>query len=352
MGSVRFFVILVRKPLYFGAVSSHYLGMLDKSEKPTIFVTRRWPEAAEAALKRHFTPTFNPDDVPLTAAQIAAGFASHDAIAPTVSDIITAEIIAAGKAGKGRLIANFGVGVNHIDLDAAGSAGIAVSNTPGVLTDATADLALTLILMVSRRAGEGERELRSGGWEGWRPTHLMGRSLRDKTLGIIGMGRIGKAVAHRAAMGFGMKVIFFNRSPVTDITDYPAEQVADVDSLCESSNFISLHCAASPDTFHIVNATRLQLMRKDAYLINTARGDVVDEVALAAALAAGTIGGAGLDVFQGEPVIHPDILAAPNTVLLPHLGSATVEARTAMGLKVVANAEAFFAGKDLIDPVI
>ena len=184
--------------------------MSKTSEKPSIFVTRRWPDAAEEALKQHFRPTFNEDDVPLTASQIADGFANHDALAPTVSDQITSDIIAAGAAGSGRLIANYGVGVNHIDLSAAVSAGLAVSNTPGVLTDATADLTLALMLMVSRRAGEGERELRAGEWHGWRPTHLMGRSLSGKTLGIIGMGRIGKAVAYRAALGFGMKIIFIN----------------------------------------------------------------------------------------------------------------------------------------------
>ena len=326
--------------------------MSKTSEKPTIFVTRRWPDAAEEALKQYFNPTFNEQDVPLTAAQIAAGFASHDALAPTVSDQITADIIAAGAAGSGRLIANFGVGVNHIDLSAAASAGLAVSNTPGVLTDATADLALTLMLMVSRRAGEGERELRAGKWHGWRPTHLMGRSLSGKTLGIIGMGRIGKAVAHRAALGFGMKIIFFNRSKVTDITDYDAKQIDDLDALCAQSDFLSLHCAASADTFHILNEYRLQRMPAHAYVINTARGDVIDEAALVRALHNGSIGGAGLDVFQGEPDIHPDILTAPNTVLLPHLGSATVETRTAMGLKVVENARAFFAGERLIDPVV
>ena len=326
--------------------------MSKTSEKPSIFVTRRWPDAAEEALKQHFRPTFNEDDVPLTASQIADGFANHDALAPTVSDQITSDIIAAGAAGSGRLIANFGVGVNHIDLPAAASAGLAVCNTPGVLTDATADLALTLMLMVSRRAGEGERELRAGAWHGWRPTHLMGRSLSGKTLGIIGMGRIGEAVAHRAALGFGMKIIFFNRSKVTDITDYDAKQIDDLDALCAQSDFLSLHCAASADTFHILNEYRLQQMPAHAYVINTARGDVIDEAALVRALHNGSIGGAGLDVFQGEPDIHPDILTAPNTVLLPHLGSATVETRTAMGLKVVENARAFFAGERLIDPVV
>ena len=326
--------------------------MSKTSEKPTIFVTRRWPDAAEKALEEFFAPTFNEDDVPLTEAQIAEGFACHDALAPTVSDQITAEIIAAGVAGSGQLIANFGVGVNHIDLPAASAAGLAVSNTPGVLTDATADLALTLMLMVSRRTGEGERELRAGKWHGWRPTHLMGRSLSGKTLGIIGMGRIGKAVARRAALGFGMEIIFFNRSRVTDITDYEAKQIDDLELLCAQSDFLSLHCAASADTFHILNEDRLKCMQAHAYVINTARGDVIDEVALVRALQSGSIGGAGLDVFQGEPKIHRDILTAPNTVLLPHLGSATVETRTAMGLKVVENARAFFAGERLINPVV
>ena len=326
--------------------------MSRKSEKPTIFVTRRWPDAAEKALEEFFLPTFNEDDVPLTETQIAEGFEGHDALAPTVSDQITSDIIAAGAAGSGQLIANFGVGVNHIDLPAAAAAGLAVSNTPGVLTDATADLALTLMLMVSRRAGEGERELRAGEWNGWRPTHLMGRSLSGKTLGIIGMGRIGKAVAYRAALGFGMKIIFFNRSRVTDITDYDAEQIDDLELLCARSDFLSLHCAASADTFHILNEERLKCMQEHAYVINTARGDVIDEVALVRALHSGSIGGAGLDVFQGEPEIHRDILTAPNTVLLPHLGSATVETRTAMGLKVVENARAFFAGERLVNPVV
>ena len=326
--------------------------MSKTSEKPSIFVTRRWPNAAEEALKEYFIPTFNEGDVPLTATQMAEGFATHDALAPTVSDQITADIIAAGAAGSGRLIANFGVGVNHIDLSAAASSGLAVSNTPGVLTDATADLALTLMLMVSRRAGEGERELRAGEWHGWRPTHLMGRSLSGKTLGIIGMGRIGKAVAYRAALGFGMEIIFYNRSKVTDITDYDAKQIDDLDVLCAHSDFLSLHCAASADTFHILNEDRLQHMQAHAYVINTARGDVIDEAALVRALHDGNIGGAGLDVFQGEPDIHPDILTAPNTVLLPHLGSATVETRTAMGLKVVENVRAFFAGEPLINPVV
>ena len=324
---------------------------MKNNDKPTIFVTRRWPVEAEAALSQYFNPTFNTSDTPLSATEMAAGFASHDAIAPTVSDKIGADVIYAGAKSSGRLIANFGVGVNHIDLEAAAKAGIAVSNTPGVLTDATADLTMALILMLSRRAGEGERELRSGSWEGWRPTHLMGRALQGKVLGIIGMGRIGKAVAHRAALGFGMDVVFHNRSKVTEKFAYSARQQDEVEDVCRKADIISLHCAASPETFHVMNTERLALMKKDAYLINTARGDVVDETALARALSENRIGGAGLDVFQGEPVISSALLEAPNTVLLPHLGSATVETRTAMGLKVVENARAFFAGQPLIDPV-
>ena len=319
--------------------------------KPTIFVTRRWPAAAEEALAAHFDVTLNEDDRPLTKDELAEGFASHDIAAPTVSDVIDDEVVRAGGAGRCRMIANYGVGVNHIDLAAAASHGITVSNTPGVLTDATADLTLTLMLMLCRRAGEGERELRAGEWSGWRPTHLVGLQMTGKTLGIIGMGRIGRAVAHRAHFGFGMEIVFQNRSPVDDGAGVGGHQLASVAEVCAASDFVSLHCAASPDTFQILGAEALSALHEAAYVINTARGDVVDEAALVAALNAGAIGGAGLDVYQGEPEINPAILAARNTVLLPHLGSATVESRTAMGLKVVENARAFAAGQDLIDPV-
>ena len=319
--------------------------------KPSIFVTRRWPAAAEAALSEHFTVTFNEDDAPLSKDQLIEGFATHDIAAPTVSDSIDADIVNAGAGGSCRMIANYGVGVNHIDLAAAASHSIPVSNTPGVLTDATADLAMTLMLMLCRRAGEGERELRAGDWAGWRPMHLVGQAMTGKRLGIIGMGRIGKAVAHRAHFGFGMDIGCFNRSPVADGAGVGATQYDSVAALCAASDFVSLHCAATPDTFEILNAEALAAMSADAYVINTARGDVVNEAALVAALESGAIAGAGLDVFQGEPAVNPAILAAPNTVLLPHLGSATRETRVAMGLKVVANARAFAAGEALPDPV-
>ena len=319
--------------------------------KPTILVTRRWPVAAEEALAVHFDVTLNEDDCPLTKDELAEGFASHDIAAPTVSDVIDDDVVRAGGEGRCRMIANYGVGVNHIDLASAAAHGIPVSNTPGVLTDATADLAITLMLMLCRRAGEGERELRAGAWAGWRPTHLVGQAMTGKRLGIIGMGRIGKAVAQRAHFGFGMEIGCFNRSPVADGAGVGAMQYGSVAALCATSDFVSLHCAATADTFEILNEEALAAMSADAYVINTARGDVVDETALVAALKSGAIAGAGLDVFQGEPAVNPAILAAPNTVLLPHLGSATRETRVAMGLKVVANARAFAAGEPLPDPV-
>ncbi|MEC8091563.1 MAG: D-glycerate dehydrogenase [Pseudomonadota bacterium] len=319
--------------------------------KPTIFVTRRWPAAAEEALAAHFSVTLNEDDRPLTKDELAEGFASHDIAAPTVSDAIDADVVNAGGDGQCRMIANYGVGVNHIDLAAAASHGITVSNTPGVLTDATADLTLTLMLMLCRRAGEGERELRAGAWSGWRPTHLVGRQMTGKTLGIVGMGRIGRAVAHRAHFGFGMKVVFQNRSPVEDGAGVGGRQLASVAEVCAASDFVSLHCAATPETRHILGKEALAAMSPSAYVINTARGDVVDEEALVGALESGAIGGAGLDVFQGEQKVSPEIVAAPNTVLLPHLGSATEETRVAMGMKVVENACAFAAGTKLPDKV-
>ena len=323
--------------------------MSEKKQK--IFVTRRWPEVAEEELRSHFDVTLNTDDSPLDKAALMEGFANHDIAAPTVSDVIDADIIGAGAAGRCKLIANYGVGVNHIDLAAASAHFIPVSNTPGVLTDATADLTLTLMLMLCRRAGEGERELRAGEWTGWRPTHLVGQAMTGKRLGIIGMGRIGKAVARRAHFGFGLEIFFYNRSPVNDVDDMKAVQMASVTEVCAASDFISLHCAASPDTYQILGAEALAAMHESAYVVNTARGDVVDEAALVAALNSAAIGGAGLDVYQGEPDINPAILAARNTVLLPHLGSATIETRTAMGLKVLENARAFAAGRDLVDPM-
>ena len=318
--------------------------------KPKILQSRRWPEAAENALNDAFDVTVDPQDRPLTKDQMIAAIKTHDAIAVTVTDQVDADVIAAGADGNCQMIANFGVGVNHIDLAAATQHNLPVSNTPGVLTDATADIAMTLMLMCARRAGEGERELRAGGWTGWRPTHLLGMDFSGKTIGIIGMGRIGKAVARRCAHGFGMKVVFYNRSTVTDCDDMDATQLPTVEEVCAAADIISLHCPGGDETRHIMSRAAIAAMPEHGFVINTARGDVIDEAALAEALTAGQIGGAGLDVFQGEPQINPAIMAAPNTVLLPHMGSGTVETRNAMGMMVVENLKAHFAGKLLPNP--
>ena len=318
--------------------------------KPKILQSRRWPEAAENALNDAFDVTVDPQDRPLTKDQMIAAMQTHDAIAVTVTDQVDSDVIAAGVDGNCQMIANFGVGVNHIDLAAAAQHNLPVSNTPGVLTDATADIAMTLMLMCARRAGEGERELRAGGWTGWRPTHLLGMDFSGKTIGIIGMGRIGKAVARRCAHGFGMKVVFYNRSTVTDCDDMDATQLPTVEEVCAAADIVSLHCPGGEETRHIMSRAAIAAMPPHGFVINTARGDVIDEAALAEALTAGQIGGAGLDVFQGEPQINPAIMAAPNTVLLPHMGSGTVETRNAMGMMVVENLKAHFAGKPLPNP--
>ena len=324
--------------------------MINSGSKPKILQSRRWPEAAEQALNEAFDVTVDFNDRPLDAEQMIAAMQSHDAVAVTVTDKLDAQIIAAGAGGKCQMIANFGVGVNHIDLAAAAQHNLPVSNTPGVLTDATADIAMTLMLMCARRAGEGERELRAGGWTGWRPTHLLGMDFSGKTIGIIGMGRIGKAVARRCAHGFGMNVVFYNRSQVTDCDDMNATQLPTVEEVCAAADIVSLHCPGGDETRHIMSRDAIAAMPRHGVVINTARGDVIDEVALAEALIAGQIGGAGLDVFQGEPEINPLLMAAPNTVLLPHMGSGTIETRNAMGMMVVDNLKAHFGGKPLPNP--
>ncbi len=292
---------------------------------------------------RLFDARLNPDDEPLSAEELKQAIASADALLPTVTDRVTAEVLGAPR--RTRIIANFGVGYNNIDVEAARAQGIAVTNTPGALTDCTADLAMTLLLSVARRAGEGERHLREGSWTGWRPTHMMGTKVTGKTLGIIGLGRIGQAVARRAHHGFGMRILYHNRTPVPD------EQIAGLDAefrsledLLAESDFVSLHCPATPDTRQMINASTLELMKPGAFLINSARGDVVDEAALVDALRSGALAGAGLDVYEGEPAVTPALVEMDNVVLLPHLGSATTETRVAMGMRAVANLQAFFNG--------
>ncbi|MCG8273423.1 D-glycerate dehydrogenase [Aquamicrobium sp. NLF2-7] len=320
--------------------------------KPRIIVTRRWPAAVEKVLSERFETTFNSSDVPLTQDQLRSAFAEYDAILPTVSDSLPAAAFPEGTA-RTRLLGNFGVGFSHIDTEAARRLGITVTNTPGVLTDCTADIAMTLLLGVARRAGEGERELRSGNWTGWRPTHMIGSRVSGKTIGIIGMGRIGKATARRAHFGFGMDVVFYNRSKVDDDETriMAARQLPTIEDVLAEADFVSLHCPGGAENRHLMDGRRLAAMKRGAFLINTARGDVVDQQALIAALQSGTIAGAGLDVFDGEPAVPEALRRMENVMLLPHLGSATEETRVAMGMKVVENTIAFFEGHDIPDRV-
>ena len=307
------------------------------SGKPRVRVTRRLVPAVEARMAELFDVVPSPDDRPLDRDGLIAAMRDADVLVPTVTDRIDAEMLAAAGDRLG-LIANFGAGIEHIDLAAARSRKIIVTNTPGVFTDDTADLTMMLILSVPRRLGEGSRLVRDGAWTGWAPTQLLGRSIGGKRLGIVGMGRIGQAVAHRAR-AFGMEVTYHNRRPLPGAieTMLGARYVADLDQLLSEADIVTLHCPASAETRQLLDARRLALFKPDAFLINTARGDLVDEAALIAALEDGRLGGAGLDVYAHEPAVDPRLIALPNVVTLPHLGSATVEGRTQAGEKVIAN---------------
>lgn len=316
-----------------------------------ILITRPWPKAAEDDLRQRYDVTVN-EAGPLDKAALIRAMAEYDALASTVTDKLDAEVLATPDA-RVKMIGNFGVGYEHIDVKAAKAAGIRVSNTPDVLTDATADIALLLMLMTSRRAGEGERQLRAGGWKGWGTTHLMGQSLQGKTLGLIGFGRIGQATAHRCHAALGMKIAYHNRRRIDAEIEGPlgATYVERVEDLIRAADVLSLHCPGGAETRHLINAERLKTMKPTAILINTARGSVVHEGDLAQALRDNVIAAAGLDVYEAEPRVHPDLLGLENAVLLPHLGSATVETRVKMGLRVCANIDRFFAGEPLIDEV-
>ena len=322
------------------------------SSKPRILVTRRWPAAVEQVLAERFDVTLNEGDVPMTAEGLTDALRTFDAVLPTVSDRLPAELFAGGGL-RAKILGNYGVGYNHIDVAAAKAANIVVTNTPGVLTDCTADIAMTLLLAVARRAGEGERQVRAGERTGWRPTHMIGSKVTGKTLGIIGFGRIGKAMAKRCHFGFDMDVVFYNRSRIdpAEASRYGARQLDTVEDVLRASDFVSLHCPGGGENRHLINAERLALMKPGAYLINTARGDVIDEAALVAALENGVIRGAGLDVFEAEPNVPERLRRLENVVLLPHLGSAAEETRVAMGMKVVANVTAFFEGREPPDRV-
>jgi lactate dehydrogenase-like 2-hydroxyacid dehydrogenase len=322
-------------------------------DKPRILLTRRWPAEVEAALATRFDVVLNADDHALTMGQLAEAMRQFDALCPTVTDKLPAELFA-GQDLRVRLIANYGAGIEHVDLAAAHAAGVAVSNTPDVLTEATAETALMLMLMAARRASEGERELRAGQWTGWRPTHMVGQSLYHKRLGLVGFGRIARETARLARDAFGMRVAYHSRSraPVEVEMELHAHHEPDLFRLAAESDLLSLHCPGGADTYHLVDAALLARMKPTAILVNTARGSVVDSRALAEALAAGRVAAAGLDVYEGEPQVPSALLELPNVALLPHLGSATIETRRDMGMRAMENLVCFFEGRPLHDPIV
>ncbi len=291
-------------------------------------------------------------DVPLDAAGLAAAAARADVLVPTVTDVVDAAAIAAAGPAL-RLIANFGNGVDHIDLRAARARNILVTNTPGVLTEDTADMAMALILAVPRRLAEGEALARSGAWTGWSPTSMLGTSLQGKTLGILGMGRIGQAVARRAR-AFGLAIRYHNRRRLPSVVEAElgATYRPDLDQMLAEIDILSTHCPHTPETHRLIDARRLALLGPGGFVINVSRGEIVDEAALAAALAAGGLAGAGLDVFAAEPRLHPLLPTLPNVMLLPHMASATHEARDAAGAKVIANIRAWADGHRPPDQVL
>ena len=305
--------------------------------KPRVAVTRRLLPRVEARLSELFDTQLNGDDQPMSRDALISAMREADVLVPTVTDRIDAEMIA-GTGDRLRLIANFGAGIEHIDLGAARAAKIMVTNTPSVFTNDTADLTMALIISVPRRLAEGVRMLQTGQWHGWGPSGLLGHRLGGKVLAIVGMGRIGQAVAHRAR-AFGLDVVYHNRRPLPAALEnmLGARYQPDLDAMLAGADIITFHCPASAETRHLLNAQRIASLRPDAYVINTARGDLIDEEALITALSEGRIGGAGLDVFAHEPAIDPRWLSLPNVVALPHMGSATIEGRETAGQRVIAN---------------
>lgn len=314
-----------------------------------LYITRPMPDRVLARAQAYFNVTVREQNTPLKKGEMRAALVLYDVVIPTLGDLFTAEVFDGMEDSRCRLLANFGVGYNHIDVTAARAAGIAVTNTPGAVTEATADIALMLMLMTARRAGEGERLVRSGKWTGWHPTQMLGLHLGGKTCGIVGMGRIGQAIARRAHYGLGMDVIYHNRS--AKLLDMPARQVGSLTELMAGSDCVVLAVPGGQVTRHMVGATELAAMRPHAHLINIARGDVVDEAALVAALQAGQIGGAGLDVYEFEPKVPEALRKMDNVVLLPHLGTAALDVREEMGLMAVENAIAHLEGRGLVNPV-
>lgn len=322
--------------------------------KPRVVVTRRWPAEVETQLQALYDVQLNESDVPMSASQLKHALQTADALLTTVTDAITADILNVDNK-RAKIIGQFGVGYNNIDVQAAKAQGLIVTNTPHVLTDCTADIAMLLLLMSARRASEGERLVRNNQWTGWTPTQLLGQKVTGKTLGLIGFGRIAQAMAKKAHHGFGMNILFYVPTSTPEqhiVDDLQATRCSSIEELLAQTDFVSLHCPGGAETKHLINEARLKLMRPTAHLINTARGDVVDSEALIKALKEGWIAGAGLDVYEGEPHLNPAFLTLDNVTLLPHLGSASHETRTAMGNRVLTNIAEFFAGSEPGDRVV
>ncbi|MEL6858751.1 MAG: D-glycerate dehydrogenase [Pseudomonadota bacterium] len=317
-----------------------------------VIVTRRLPDAVELRLKELFDAELNPSDEAFTSAQLADAVKRADVLVSTVTDSVDSAVL--NQAGdQFKMIAQFGAGVDNIDVQTAYERGITVTNTPGVLTDDTADVTMALILAVPRRMHEGIALMEAGKFDGWAPTWMMGRRLSGKRLGIIGMGRIGQAVARRAK-AFGLQIHYHNRKKVSRVVEEELDATYwdSLDQMLARMDIVSVNCPHTPATFHLLNARRLELMKPDAFIVNTARGEVIDEAALAKALKDGTLAGAGLDVFEREPAVNPNLVGLPNVILLPHMGSATVEGRNEMGEKVIINIKTFADGHRPPDRVI
>ncbi len=320
--------------------------------KPKVVVTRKLPEPVESRMRELFDVILNADDRPMDAGALSSAIADAEVLVPTITDQIDKTLIASA-GPKLRIIANFGAGVDHIDVEAAHARGIAVTNTPGVLTEDTADMTMALIMAAARRLVEGANIAQAGEFAGWSPTWMLGKRLRGARLGIVGMGRIGQALARRAK-AFGLQINYHNRKPAGRLIEEElgATYWDSLDQMLAHMDIVSLNCPHTPATYHLLSARRLKLLQPHAILINTARGEVIDEAAMANMLQAGELGGAGLDVFEHEPAINPHLLKLPNVVLLPHMSSATVEARIEMGEKVMINIRTFLDGHKPPDRVI
>ena len=310
-----------------------------------VLIARPLPDVVVSEAHKHFEVVIRAQTKPMSQDEMQAALSDYDGVMPTLGDMFQPAIFAGADEPRCRILANFGVGYNHIDAVAANAAGVTVTNTPGAVTDATADIAMTLMLMSARRAGEGERLVRSGAWEGWHPTQMLGLHLSGKTVGIVGMGRIGQAIAQRCHYGFGMKVAYVSRSPKT--LSYEAQPFKSLTDMAGAVDVIAIAVPGGTQTHHLINADVFRAMQPHAHLVNISRGDVVDEAALITALSTGQIGGAGLDVYEFEPTVPQALKDLENVVLLPHLGTAALEVRSDMGLMAVANLKAF-----LVDGIV